>query len=230
MRTLNIYKGRDYISCNPSKTYLCFNSVIKLHRTILNVLLDDKKGYISYLKRQYKPISHTKSEIDHQTSIDPHIKHLLHRELESAPKTLDMTLNECINDQFDDDISLYDDTAFSIVTESLYCDKSLFITEKTFKPILSMHPFLILSSPGIHTFLENFGYQNYNFLFPEISKIDNEPDVYKRSLLIKDVVDNFSIVDYLEKLPMIKEIAEHNKITCVTTNYKERIESLLDNL
>ena len=52
---------------------------------------------------------------------------------------------------------------FDIVNESIVSDTSLFVTEKTWKPLLYKNPFIILGSKGTSKHLEKFfGIKLYN--------------------------------------------------------------------
>ena len=56
----------------------------------------------------------------------------------------------------------YEASYFSIVTETLFDDVSLFLTEKVWKPIFSLHPFLIVGSVGTMRHLQLMGYQTFH--------------------------------------------------------------------
>lgn len=227
MTTAEKYKGREFISEDPILSYLCFNNVVKLHRSVMNSLLPEEKGYISYLKRKYDTDEELTNEVLMNNSLPTKIRSAAIRMIKSPPKVLDLTTDECIENQFNDNYRLYDETAISVVTESLYCDKSLFLTEKTFKAILSMHPFIIASSPHIHSFLESFGYKNYDFLLPAIRDVDLEYDLYTRLTLITEEIINFDISQYHKFKSKIAEYANYNRNLCKNGNYKLRLENLL---
>lgn len=63
--------------------------------------------------------------------------------------------------------SHYEQTYLSVVTETFPPRPSFFITEKVFKPILNLHPFLVLSSPGTLAWLRGRGYDTFPELFDE---------------------------------------------------------------
>lgn len=92
-----------------------------------------------------------------------------------------------------------------------------------------MHPFVLLSSPGSHEFLESFGYRTYRELFA-IDKIDQEADIYKKSCMIKHLVESFDINTYKEAIGHIHHIAQHNRNMCLHNDYQGRLQQLLGNL
>jgi hypothetical protein len=74
--------------------------------------------------------------------------------------------------------SLYNNSYFSIVTETLYTiDQSpgTFITEKTFKPIKFGQPFVIVAPAGTLAELRNLGYRTFD------SVLDNQYDLIKNN-------------------------------------------------
>jgi hypothetical protein len=62
---------------------------------------------------------------------------------------------------------LYRNSYISLVTESHFSEKSAFISEKSFKPLIHYHPFLILGEHGILSQLRNMGYETFPELFDE---------------------------------------------------------------
>ena len=61
----------------------------------------------------------------------------------------------------------YDDTYFSLVTESTYHGQRRYFTEKTFKPIAYRHPFLIVGSYNLLNMLRKLGFETYENIFNE---------------------------------------------------------------
>lgn len=63
----------------------------------------------------------------------------------------------------------YNQTFFSIVAETTVGigAKSIFVTEKTYKPLAFYHPFMVLGQPGVLTHLKSQGFETYNNLFDE---------------------------------------------------------------
>jgi len=76
--------------------------------------------------------------------------------------------------------------------ESVCDEKNIFLTEKTARPILSMVPFVLLSSPFSLKNLQNKGFKTFNKWWNE--SYDNEIDVNKR---IDKVFDVFEYINSL---------------------------------
>ena len=85
---------------------------------------------------------------------------------------------------------IFTSTIFHIANESLADDfykTSLFYTEKTFKPIFFMQPFVIYGQPGINKTLQSLGFEIFDDLFDY--SFDEEEDMYKRfDLLLKSIL------------------------------------------
>lgn len=105
--------------------------------------------------------------------------------------------DSAVNDIFRSDARHYLDTFFSLVTETEVSEDSLFITEKTFKPIANYHPFIIWGSPGTLEFLRSRGYQTFPELFCE--DYDKEYDKFKRFDMIVNEIKKFVNLDLDEK-------------------------------
>ena len=80
--------------------------------------------------------------------------------LENYPKTVDvLDLKNTVPNQVNN-FEIYQKSQLTVVTESHYSQAGgLFITEKTFRPILLGHPFMILGQPGILDKLRTFGFE-----------------------------------------------------------------------
>lgn len=97
----------------------------------------------------------------------------------------------------------YDDTHFSLVSETTVDDKcELHITEKTFKPIAFQHPYLLWAQPGVLKYLKSLGFETYENLFDE--SYDSIIDINQRLNIVVDNIKNSNKVSYnqltLEKI------------------------------
>lgn len=61
----------------------------------------------------------------------------------------------------------YDDSWFSVVTETEMLDRPCRITEKPLKPILNFHPFLMFGNPGALAIIRELGFVTFPELFDE---------------------------------------------------------------
>lgn len=111
-----------------------------------------------------------------------------------------------------DTIRLYEDSYFSIVSET-YFFKTIgrTFTEKTFKPILYKHPFILMSNPNSLTLLKKLGYKTFHPFIDE--SYDNETNNVKRLRMILNEVNRLSNLtesELFEFIDKVKEITIHN--------------------
>jgi len=105
---------------------------------------------------------------------------------------------------------VYQDTWVSLITESSYFDYecSVFISEKTFKPIACMQPFIIVGSKHTLKYLRKLGYRTFNRFIDE--SYDNCDDNTRFSAIIKSLEKIKQIEDKISWLRSMREILEHN--------------------
>ena len=103
------------------------------------------------------------------------------------------------------DHTLYEKTKYSLVAETHYENNAFLLTEKTARPILNKHPFVIASTPGFLKQLQNFGYHTFSELWPE--DYDNETDTSDRLKLVADTVEyiNNNTVDWVHAYKISQE-------------------------
>jgi len=100
---------------------------------------------------------------------------------------------------------LHNSTLFQIVNETSVDDRnntSFFYSEKTFKPIAHMQPFLIWGQRGCNKALEKYGFKLYDELFNY--DFDNIENTKKRYIALQRTATE--AVNYLEKLPREKQL------------------------
>jgi len=123
--------------------------------------------------------------------------------------TLDVEKYPFDDRQFDKKVYLR--SFFSLVTETENLDNNLFLTEKTFKPIYTLHPFLIWSSKGHLRELKERGYETFPELFDE--SYDDMPE-HKRLSKVLENVTNFVKLSNEEKtsrFDAVKPKLVHNR-------------------
>jgi hypothetical protein len=72
----------------------------------------------------------------------------------------------------------YDDSWFTVATETEMRPTDTRITEKVLKPIFSFHPFFVLGSRGSLRMVRELGFETFGDMFDE--SYDEEPDVRRR--------------------------------------------------
>jgi len=173
-----------------NKHFICLNAVARYHKEkMVNLLYENDwqlKGYISWLRRGSNP----NEPVPHH----PWGQEILKLDFDGS------------NIDYPRDNQLlcppqYSDACFDIVNETTVSDNAVFLTDKTWKPILQKTPFIIHGSKDSHKHLEEyFGIKPYTDLFDY--KFDTL-DYNERFASIKD--------DNLERL-LNMDINELNEI------------------
>jgi len=101
----------------------------------------------------------------------------------------------------------YIDSYFTVVTESTV--ERMFPTEKTFKPLLAGHPFLILAAPGIYEYLHGLGFKTFDGIIDE--GFAYEPNLDRKIEMLSAEIERLCNIDLEQFLEDVKPICEHNQ-------------------
>ena len=157
------FRRRDHV-------FLCLNAGARKHRRYIIAELYRRNiaehGLISYLNKYFEDITQT-IYINKVEGNEEKIKY--HQEWEISPRQILLD-----NDQAEGYwhnrgmvAQHYADTYFSIITETFPDRPAYFMTEKVFKPILNLHPFIVTGGIGILSKLRLLGYETFPELFDE---------------------------------------------------------------
>lgn len=114
----------------------------------------------------------------------------------------------------------YNETYFSLVSETFIDkvnfkynkqneDAAVFLTEKTFKPIMYRHPFMIWGQPGSLVYLKKLGFETFENLFDE--SYDTIEDY---NIRLDRIVDNLkNLKEYLSFKHRNSSIHNYDKLT-----------------
>lgn len=118
----------------------------------------------------------------------------------------------------------YNNSYFSVVSETTFFKEfgeGVFLSEKIFKPVYKMHPFIVVSRPGTLEAFRSIGYRSFSEIIDE--SYDLEEDDGKRMLMIVKEIERLCNLDEEQLrafLTKAKEICDHNYKTLVTkTNW-----------
>lgn len=224
------------------KKFLCFNKVNREHRMrLLEMALENnivKDGFYSF-------------EGDEQwLDLIPKLKDTEYPNIKKNKDIFPLRLNitpERTNpvNIIPEDLYYHRESYFSIVTETLFygngnlkrhhqpfVEDSIFFTEKTFRCMALMHPFILFGRPGSLDELRKKGYQTFSPMIDEsYDKIEDDEErffaiwgeIYR---LIKQTDE-----EWLQWQEQIRDIVVHNKIHFRnTTNYnRDNVDVLMNN-
>ena len=221
-----------------SKKFLSFNGQPRAHRIIFMGLMCAYDliplGHISYNCYVFgNQIENLPSSEDYYhnpmlllTQNNSEVTHILTENKDKICKLQSMFLDTTIDDQksmgslHDTCKNYYEDTYFSIVTETL-CMKGessdgesgfgRILSEKTFKAIINRHPFIMLGVAKSLQLLKDLGYKTFS---PWINEdYDNElDDITRIHMVVKEVKRLSELPDdkLAEFLIFARKIVEHN--------------------
>jgi hypothetical protein len=215
-----------------SKKFLSFNGLPREHRTAVVSLLKINNlleyGYVSFTVRTHDGVTLTYDGLLNCFYTENHITSIF-KENESLisniePMYLDTTKeNHHLAHPLgitDSHMPLYQDTYFSLITETAayqrYSDDGFtgagrILSEKTFKAIINCHPFILVAMPGALELLKSLGYKTFS---PWINEdYDTEANDATRTLMIIEEVKklcNLSTTELTEFLAFAKPIVEYN--------------------
>ena len=122
----------------------------------------------------------------------------------------------------------YSNTYFSVVSETNFYttlpgfESGRFFSEKTFKPILERHPFILVAPPHSLDLLRRLGYRTFSSIINET--YDIEPNDFRRLSMITNEIKRLCNLNpeelrvFLEKA---REICEFNYQCLQNKNYKK---------
>ncbi len=146
-----------------------------------------------------------------EENIKPEHKDIL---LKSYPRTVDLTVDDLkvpttIHPSLTSNFSIYENSLLTVVTESHFEQKGLFITEKTFRPMALGHPFIVIGQPFLLKELNSLGFKT-NFLD---TSYDSVLDNNQRITLVHNQLLEWKKMSYENKINLIgqwlKDV-EHN--------------------
>lgn len=125
-------------------------------------------------------------------------------------------------------ISVYNQTAYSLVAETNYDNDYVFFTEKTAKPILAKRLFILLGNRYALAQLRELGFKTFEGIIDE--SYDSIEAVNDRHMAALEQMRWLCARDQLTVLERIQPIVEHNANHMLTTNWHKQFLDCLQYL
>jgi len=125
--------------------------------------------------------------------------------------------------------SFYNNSYISIVVETEIDDRIMFLTEKTFKPIMCYHPFILLGNKHSLKTLKKLGYKTFSKWWDE--SYDNYDNIYDRVYNAFKEVKKICLLDRSTLSDMIKDMEstlEYNANHYLTNKHSLNNFSFID--
>jgi len=148
--------SRLRFNLNPANLFLCYQNKPHLHRQYLLYLLNQS----SYRNRGVMTLSSSLSEVYHYDGLNSVSDPCMPDNKYAAASNWDnCTLG---------DLKRWQNSFLVIVSETVSNRISCFVSEKTYKPIIGLRPFVINGGPKIYQWLEKYGFDTFEDLWPGI--------------------------------------------------------------
>jgi hypothetical protein len=238
----------EYIARIRPKNFVLLNKMERAHRIALiaeiidNNLLD--KGLVSFcgssydtswaeaLSQSYDDMTDTMVPTSPYRHISTPVAKIIKQNIDKFPMLLTGNKESRFNpiDIVDEDKYLFDDSYYSIITETLYynthrCHLSTnmvpgtaMLSEKAYKAIVMKHPFILVSTPGLLVWMRKLGYKTFH---PYINEAyDNELDDDKRmDMIVKEVkrLSRYTDDEWMQWQKNVKDMVDHNYDVYINT-------------
>ena len=104
------------------------------------------------------------------------------------------------------------DTGIQLILETLFVENKVHVTEKVFKPMVMMQPFIVFSGPGTLAYLKSYGFRTFDEIWDE--SYDKEIDPDKRMEKILNLIRqlySMSDSEFHDTITKSQEIVRHNQ-------------------
>jgi hypothetical protein len=121
-----------------------------------------------------------------------------------------------------EDISVYRKSFISLISDTIFFKKQGFISEKIFKPIMYLQPFLIAGPPLYLKAIREMGFKTFDGFIDE--SYDLEFDDMKRLKLINNEIEricNISVEDMKQNLKEIEDVLIYNQLKLLTFDFEK---------
>lgn len=227
--------NRFFDSKKP-KIFVSMNGGPRSHRIALTILLG-KMGLIQNSSYSIKPYCHSDLAI------------VFHKFLDKVDYNLNSGLKLSVDFENDyphrsdrireEDAFYFDNSYFSLVQETLFCEKDIdieyehydcqFITEKTFRPMIYRHPFILSGKYQALAALQEYGYKTFHPFIDE--SYDNIKDDCDRLEAIANEVKRLCNLSHDEWSAIYKQISHildfnYEKLSSSKLTFKVQNETI----
>jgi hypothetical protein len=124
---------------------------------------------------------------------------------------IDGTSSACFNHRT---YALWQNSFVHVVNETVFYHSKLHLTEKVFKPIVALRPFVLAAAPGNLAYLRSYGFKTFDRWWDE--SYDSVADVDRRSDMIVNIIEKLCALSrkelddlYQDMLPVLLFNKQH---------------------
>jgi hypothetical protein len=220
-----------------TKVFICFNHLVtkkrsyRLHLIAKLIALGlDENGYISLVQDQTASL--IKQEIfDPNSELSRDARQLIAHHLLPKPPKLTIDTDDVHGAlSATDDLKILGQGFFHVVTETIYYDSKLHLTEKIFKPIVARRPFILVGAQYNLAYLKSYGFKTFDRWIDE--SYDDIADPNDRMSAVVNQIEMLCWLDEQELEEIYQEmqtVLEYN-FNWFYTGFKQQIvNELVDN-
>jgi len=138
-----------------------------------------------------------------------------------------------VNGYKDENSELYEKSLFSIVTETNFYNENDFISEKIFKPLWHMQPFIVVGRPYMLKYLKELGFKTFDWLIDETyDTIEDNEERMKRIIFEIEKINKLDLTILTDIIQQNYNTLEHNRnvILNIGNNISKIEHALLSHL
>lgn len=181
--------------------FLCYNLTARAHRLLLVAQLMAAgvvdRGLISWHGHRCNDAENVIRRLG-RSDLVPQVQQLIR----TTPWVLDQGFAQALDFPHEHRAQ----TFLNLVSETETANDCRHVTEKTYRPLASGHPFLVLASPGHLATLRDRGYHTFGRWWDE--SYDSEPDLDKRVRAIVGIVEHLSRLSRQQLMHMRYEMQD----------------------
>ena len=219
-----------------------FNRLIshqRIYRPILTAMVTDlvEPKYLRWSCSTVDPVSEMNAS-QVPASVPERHKKLLERYVgETDPVRINMNFWELDDDKkiqntsYDSNRNYFKSTFCHVVTETLFYEPTLHLTEKTFRPIVNQRPFILAGPTGSLAYLRSYGFETFGEFWDE--SYDTIVDPHERLDAIAQLIAELNALDLDQMeimLGKMNKVLAHNYHHFYNTFPKIVKDELIQNL
>jgi hypothetical protein len=106
---------------------------------------------------------------------------------------------------------LYDTSLINIITETYFFNNIIHITEKTYKPIAFMQPFILVAAAGSLKHIQDMGFKTFSEFWDESYDLELDHKLrFEKIMSIIKFIASWTEAQRIEFTHKIKDIVEYN--------------------
>jgi hypothetical protein len=217
----SIINNTNYVLGRRKKTFLCFNRRFSDHRLLFFMLIE-KRNLLDYFF-----LSMSKDQPESSSNFAINATYLIQRfsmfkitstDIIRADKKLPLILDNPNFNKYPMESNpwamkqYYDDSLINVISETYFFNNIIHITEKTYKPIGFMQPFIMIASPFSLKHIKDMGFKTFSAFWDE--SYDTETDHIVRMNKIVQLVEiicNWSDEEKINFSQQVEPILKYNR-------------------